>query len=247
MEKLKNVKVIFFDVIETLLDIEDVKISLAKILDNRPDLADLWFNNMHLYTLVDSVTGKYHDFGIIGYATFSMIAHSYNIDFPKEEVINQLKKLNEAPPHPDVAESLEYLKNIGFNLAAFSNSSNAAVKRQLESSKLNKFIDRSISVEDIGYYKPHIHTYHSACRMMNVLPSECLLVASQGWDIAGAVAAGMKTVFIKRKGAVCYPLTSKPDYIVNNLKDFVRLLEEHKRDSSLYDTSGFLKKPFSNI
>ena len=138
MEKLKNVKVIFFDVIETLLDIEDVKISLAKILDNRPDLADLWFNNMHLYTLVDSVTGKYHDFGIIGYATFSMIAHSYNIDFPKEEVINQLKKLNEAPPHPDVAESLEYLKNIGFNLAAFSNSSNAAVKRQLESSKLNK-------------------------------------------------------------------------------------------------------------
>lgn len=79
------------------------------------------------------------------------------------------------------------------------------------------YFDEQLSIEDIGKFKPHSDAYDWAARKMNVKPSECLLVAAHGWDIAGAIWAGWRGAFISRPGAQLYPLAPKPEISESNL------------------------------
>jgi len=50
------------------------------------------------------------------------------------------------------------------------------------------------------------------------------MVAAHGWDIAGAKAASLQTVFVARPGKVLYPLAEKPDHVVKDIKELAKLL-----------------------
>lgn len=52
------------------------------------------------------------------------------------------------------------------------------------------------------------------------------MVAAHAWDLVGAKNVGFQTAFIARPGASLYPNVAKPDYVVNNLRELVRLLQE---------------------
>src|SRR4051812_17826501 len=56
------------------------------------------------------------------------------------------------------------------------------------------------------------------------------LVAAQHWDLAGAKAAGLTTVFVWRPGSVLNPLGPKPDIEVADVEEFgVGLLLDWRR------------------
>ena len=121
------------------------------------------------------------------------------------------------PPHPDVAHSLQRLKDAGFRMVTLTNSSNAAVEAQMRNAGLTDMFDERLSVEDIGLYKPHEHAYRWAARRMGVPASECMLIAAHGWDIAGALWAGWRGAFLARPGAQLYPLADSPEIVVPTL------------------------------
>jgi 2-haloacid dehalogenase len=56
------------------------------------------------------------------------------------------------------------------------------------------------------------------------------MVAAHGWDITGAIHAGMKSAFIERKGQSLYPLAARPDYIGKDLIKIAKpLSKQHKQ------------------
>ena len=61
---------------------------------------------------------------------------------------------------------------------------------------------------------------------MKVEPSECMLVAAHGWDVAGAKWAGLQTAFIARKGQQKFPLSPPPDIDVADLAALAEALIE---------------------
>ena len=126
-------KVIFFDVNETLLDLTAMKDSVGKILGNRSDLLPLWFTTMLQYSLVSTVGRQYNDFGIIGAAALQMVAANHNIklteDEAKEAILGPIRSL---PAHPEVKVALQSLKDAGYKLVSFTNSSNIGVETQFK-------------------------------------------------------------------------------------------------------------------
>lgn len=76
--------VILFDVNETQLDMTDVKKKVNKALDSKRGFK-LWFALLLQYSLVDTVTGKYHDFGAIAGATLQMAATALEIQVQEED------------------------------------------------------------------------------------------------------------------------------------------------------------------
>ena len=78
-------KVIFFDVNETLLDLNNVSKSIASALGGREDLVPYWFTTMLHYSLVANVTGQYHSFVEIGIASLEMIAKQKNIPLTPQQ------------------------------------------------------------------------------------------------------------------------------------------------------------------
>ncbi len=211
-------KVLFFDVNETLLDLTAMRESVGKVLGGREDLLPLWFTTMLQYSLVMTAGRQYEDFGIIGAATLQMVAANNGINLDeksaKDAIVGPLRSL---PPHPEVRDSLKNLKDAGYKMVSFTNSSNQGVKTQFENAGLLEFFDERLSVEDIGKYKPDADAYDWAARKMKVKKEECMLVAAHGWDIAGALWAGWRGAFISRPGAQLFPLAPKPELAEINL------------------------------
>jgi len=218
-------KVIFFDVNETLLDLKPLKESVTQVLDGRDGLVGLWFSTMLHYSLVDTLTGKYHPFPEIGVAALKMVAESNGIELSNEEAEQAINPvIINLTPHPDVVDGLIDLKQQGFLLVSLTNSSDAGVKKQFENAGLIDIFDQRLTVEGIHKFKPDLDVYRWALDQVDVQASEAMLVAAHGWDIAGAKAAGLQTVFVARPGKVLYPLAEKPDHVVKDIKELAKFL-----------------------
>jgi len=211
-------KVLFFDVNETLLDLTDMKQVISEALNGRDDLLPLWFTTMLQYSLVTTVSGQYEHFGNIGAAALQMVAANNDIEISEEEARKTvLSSLRGLPAHPEVKEALANLKNEGYKLVSFTNSSNEGVKNQFESAGLTEYFEEQLSVEDIGKFKPSSEAYVWAARKMNVKTEECMLIAAHGWDVAGALWAGWRAAFVSRPGKQIFPLAPKTEINEPNL------------------------------
>ncbi|MFP2957598.1 haloacid dehalogenase type II [Myxococcus sp. 1LA] len=212
-------KVIFFDVNETLLDLESMRRSVGQALGGREDLLPLWFSTMLHYSLVETVTGSYHDFGSVGTVALMMVAQNNGIALTQEQakaaIVTPLLNL---PAHPDVVEGLKALKAQGYTLVTLTNSTHRGVQTQLVNAGLTEFFSRNLSIEDIRVYKPDLRTYRWAAEQMGIRPEDAVLVAAHGWDVAGAKAAGFQAVFVARPGQSLYPLATKPDLVVKDIQ-----------------------------
>lgn len=215
-------KVIFFDVNETLLDLNAMRTSVSDALGDRDDLMSLWFSTMLHHSLVDNTTRRFHTFGEIGVASLLMVAQANDIELSEAQarkaIVTPLRSL---PPHPDVKAGLRQLRKAGYRLISLTNSSNKGVQTQFENAGMIDLFDARYSVEDIERYKPDLRTYEWALEKAGISADEAMLVAAHGWDIAGAKAAGWQAAFIKRPGKVLYPLAIEPDYQVDTLTELV--------------------------
>ena len=212
-------KVILFDVNETLLDLAALKGSVGQALGGHPELMPLWFTTMLQYSLVSTVADRYSDFGEIGAACLRMMAKSHGVTLDEDAAKEAVSPIRSLPPHADVVPALERLRKVRYRLATLTNSSNALIAEQMKNSGLGRFFERGLSVEDVGFYKPHAHVYRWAARRVGVDVSECLLVAAHGWDVAGAKWAGMRTAFVSRPGQHTFPLAPAPDISIQTLTE----------------------------
>lgn len=218
-------KVVFFDVNETLLDLEAMRSSVGAALGDREDLLPLWFSTMLHYSLVDTTSGAYNDFGDIGAAALLMVAKTNGITLDRETARKAIvSEITALPPHPDVLPALRQLKSQSVRMVSLTNSSNAGVAAQFENAGLTAFFERRLSVEDIEIYKPDARAYEWALRELGIAAEEAMLVAAHGWDVAGAIRAGMQTVFVARPGKALYPLAERPDHVIDDLSALPDLL-----------------------
>ncbi|WDT86425.1 haloacid dehalogenase type II [Alteromonas sp. 009811495] len=218
-------KVIFFDINETLLDMQAIRHGLADVLNGDDILVDVWFANLLHHSLVDIASSQYHDFIDIGAAALVMVAHSkdisLDIELAKKTIAEHITAL---PAHDDVAPTLKALKEANVKLVALSNSSQAGLTKQLKFAEIHHYFDHVLSVESIRAYKPHPNVYHWACQQAGIANSDAMMVAAHGWDVSGAKATGMQTTFVSRPGKMMYPLGLKPDFTVSSLYELVELM-----------------------
>lgn len=217
-------KVLFFDVNETLLDLNIMKESIGAALGGHPELMTLWFTTMLQYSLVTTVANHYKDFGEIGAAALIMVAHKHGIDLTDKQAKDAVAPILSLPAHPEVKEALFLLKKEDFKVVAFTNSSNKSVETQLKYAGIHDLFDNVLSIEDVGKFKPHADTYNWAAKKMGLKSNECMLIAAHGWDVAGANWAGWQTAFVSRPGQQLFPLANLPEINEENIISVVQKL-----------------------
>ncbi|YCM46556.1 haloacid dehalogenase type II [Verrucomicrobiaceae bacterium 227] len=218
-------KVIIFDVNETLLDLAPLKKSVGKALNGHEEYLPLWFSTMLHYSLVETLSGEYHDFGDIGTAALMMVAKTQGIEITqadaKESIVTPLRSL---PAHPDVADALKALGEKGYKIVTLTNSSSKGVETQLRNAGLTELVEKRYSIDHVKKYKPHPDTYQMVLDDLGVEAGDVLMVAAHAWDLAGAKNVGLQTAFVHRPGTALYPNVSRPDYVVEDLTKLVELL-----------------------
>jgi len=217
-------QVLLFDVNETLLDLRPLRQAINQEFNSEFAFTQ-WFGLLLQYSLVETVTDSYHDFRELGGAALAMLAQA--LGQPARPAARQqelLALLAELPPHPDVPPGLEALRQAGFRLATLTNSPGATLHKQLAHAGLVRFFEQALSIDEGQRYKPHPATYHTACRRLGVAPAATLLVAAHGWDVAGALRAGLAAAFVARSGQAEFPLGPPPTYTAPTLVDLARQL-----------------------
>ncbi|WP_092741917.1 haloacid dehalogenase type II [Hymenobacter psychrophilus] len=217
-------KLLIFDVNETLLDLGKLQQAVNQEFQSETAFKQ-WFGLLLQYSLVDTVTGNYHNFGQIGDAALDMLAQALGQPArPAAHKKEILTLITELPPHPDIIPGLTALQKAGFRMVTLTNSPDATVKKQMAYASLTGFFEQLLSIDSLKRYKPHPETYHSTCQQLKVAPAQAMLIAAHGWDTAGAQLAGLQAAFISRPGQQVYPLAPAPTLTGPTLPDIARQL-----------------------
>jgi len=167
---LRRPRVILFDVNETLLDMGPLKLAVNAAFGNKAAF-NQWFGLLLQHSLVATVTDSYFAFATIADAALDMTAHMLQ-ERPLTHAEKQAltARFAQLPSHPDVPEGLRQLRAAGYRLAAFTNSTAAALAEQLRYAGLTEYFDQQLSVDAVRRYKPHPDTYRYAIEEAGVGP-----------------------------------------------------------------------------
>jgi len=216
-------KLLIFDVNETLLDLSPMKNRMNDVFGHEYAFKQ-WFALMLQYSLVDNVTGEYHNFGEIGKAAFKMTENILEKKISASDMEETLKMIRSLPAHPDVKEGLSMLKNAGYRMVTLTNSTEEVVTQQMDAAGLTQYFERIMSIDSYQKYKPALETYTKTTEILGVKPREAMLIAAHGWDVTGALHAGLQAAFIDRPGQVQYPLAPEVQITGNTLLTIAKKL-----------------------
>jgi 2-haloacid dehalogenase len=211
-------RVCVFDVNETLLDLGALDPHFERVFGDA-GVRRAWFLQLLQSALVATVTGAYSNFGTIGGAALEMVAEREGVDLSDEDKQKILGGMRELPPHPEVAESLDRLREAGLRLATLTNSTQQVAEAQMESSGLRDYFEQILSADAVGRLKPAPEPYRMAAESLGVEVGEVRLVAAHAWDVAGALRAGCAAAFVARPGMVLDPLVERPDVVGADLRE----------------------------
>ena len=222
---MKKPSVILFDVNQTMLDLTPVQKKVNKILGSKGGFR-IWFGLLLQHSLVDTLTGGYHDFSLIGKATLELAAAALHTKINNDDKEEAIAAMSDVQPHRDVKKGLQRLQKMGYRLATLTNSPTDSLHKQLENAGIASFFEAALSIDGIKIYKPAKESYQWAAKTLGVEPADVLMVAAHGWDVCGAMAAGMSAAFIEREGQALYSLAPAPQFVEKKITDLADALQK---------------------
>lgn len=97
---------------------------------------------------------------------------------------------------PDVADALQKLKEQGLEIFVHANGTTRLQLDLVRASNLR--FDMLFSSELLGCYKPAPENYRKVLELLQLRADECVMVAAHAYDLRGAKAVGLKTVYVYR-------------------------------------------------
>lgn len=203
-------RVIVFDLIGTLLDLRAMDAHFERFFGDAAVRKE-WFMQTLQLAMAAALTNAYEDFGVQADTGLEITARHYKVSMLGEEKNLILSTLRKLRPYPEVAQSLQRLRDAGLRLATLTNSTVQAAEAQLSFAGLREHFEQVISADEIHCFKPAPEVYHLAASRLGVEPGQVRLVAAHDWDVTGALRAGCAAAFVARPDQVTNPFGPQPD------------------------------------
>ena len=205
-------RVLVFDVNETLLDLRVLDPVFERAFGDA-GVRRQWFGLVLRNAMTLTLVGEHRDFVEVGGASLEMVADQHQVTLSTSDRDSIRHAMASLPPHGDVLPNLRRLHEAGFRMAALTNSPPYAATQQLESAGIAPMLERIMTVESVGKFKPAREVYAMAATTLGVATQEMRMVAAHDWDIAGAMQAGCAGAYLLRPGMVLNPLHPAPDIV----------------------------------
>lgn len=202
-------EVVAFDVNETLLDLAPVRAALVE-LGQPADLLTAVFSRTLLTGFAAATAGTWCRFRDAFDAALAQATELGDDD--RAQVVGAFFQL---APHPDVEPALRRLVEGGIRVVTLTHGSPGVAEAGLERGGVGPLVERSLSSEVIRAWKPAREVYLWAAGVCDVEPARLALVAAHGWDVHGALRAGLTAAWFPRAERV-YPAVYDPAAIVTD-------------------------------
>lgn len=213
------IRAVLFDVYGTLLDVHSAIAREGKELGASADaVSRLWRQKQLEYTWVWSLRGAYRTFRALTEAAldFALASHGLESGVLRDRLLQAYTQLD---PFPDVAETLQALRQQRLRLAALSNGDPEMLDSGLRAARIRDLLDDVLSVASLQIYKPDRRVYELGRTWAGAPASEIAFVSANAWDVGGAASFGFRTFWINRAG-------QPPEYEIQHHAAILRGLSE---------------------
>ncbi|KID98202.1 haloacid dehalogenase, partial [Metarhizium majus ARSEF 297] len=230
--------VIAFDLYGTLLSTESIANELARIFGE--DEAKLIATQARRYQLeytwrINSM-GLYRSFSELTRHSFRQATAEIGLELSRDQEERILDAYNGLDTFPDADKGLALVSQTpSLKPYIFSNGTMAMITSSLKTSpslaKSGTTFSESniVSVDPLGVFKPDPRTYRHMAEMAGLTHQldKVWLVSSNPFDAAGAVAAGLRSVWVGRQGTgwidgLGGALGVSPTAVVGSVEEAVR-------------------------
>lgn len=140
----------------------------------------------------------------------------FGLSFETADADILTSSIGRMPPFPEVVSTLERLKAAGFHLAIISNTDDAIIAGNV--AQLGGHVDRVITAEQAGAYKPSAQIFHHAWNSLGIDADRLVhICASPHLDLVAARELSFRTVWVDRATGRTPPGDYRPDAVVPTL------------------------------
>ena len=212
-----------FDAYGTLFDVA----AAARIAAEEPgrdalkavwtDVAEDWRLKQLQYTWLRAITGDHTSFWEVTKDGLDWALEHRGLDDDPELRERLLALYWELAPFREVPMMLAKLKAQGKTCAILSNGSPDMLEGAVDSAGIGEYLDATLSVEEVGIFKPAAKVYDMVGDRFGCARGEVLFVSSNGWDVASAAGYGFDTAWVNRKGEPVDRMPARPRHILSDL------------------------------
>jgi 2-haloacid dehalogenase len=214
-----------FDMFGTLADTSSVKDDLESHCGDRAlEVAKVWRAKQLEYMFRVTAMGQFPTFGELTLWGLVAALEEFEIEHPRQGVLDDLVDgYRHLKPFQDVPASLADLHERGHTIIVFSVGPRAWLHDLVAS--YDRVVDDIVSAEDVGVYKPHPDMYRHLLNRAGAESSATIVVSSNPFDLIGASATGIRTVWCKRDYLAHFdPWGQPPDHIVAGLSSLAAVV-----------------------
>jgi HAD superfamily hydrolase (TIGR01549 family) len=218
---LLKLKVILFDLDDTLLDLKEASlVSFNKALMSH-NLRPVSLEEMLSYwcrpwmEVIKSVMGseKIPD----------EIRRSIGIEYMHR--FNEIH-LTYSRIYPDAYDTLSSIHGMGLPIGIVSRRPRIAIEEELKKFGLTNFVNVIVGSDDVRDHKPSPSPVLLATTLLNVLPCECALVGDSPDDVQAGELAGVITISVMTGPCKKDAVRQHPEIIMENLSFLIPMLKK---------------------
>ncbi|WP_018948947.1 haloacid dehalogenase type II [Thioalkalivibrio sp. ALMg11] len=215
-----------FDIYGTLIDTQRIAATLEGwIGELAPVLARAWREKQLEYTFRRGLMGAYADFDACTEQALRYCCQMQGVTLSAGQEAELLERYRQLPAFTDAAPALDGLRADGHRLFAFSNGTAETVGGLLRHAGLEDRFEDIVSVDEIGCFKPDPRVYQHFLQRAGSKPQQTSLISGNPFDVIGAQAVGMRTVWLDRTGRGLFdPWGDKPTATIRGLKELAGIL-----------------------
>jgi len=210
-----------FDIYGTLIDPHGVVDELSKHAGDRAqEFSNIWRDKQLEYTWRRALMQRYQNFPVCTRQALDYTDTLLQTGLDESAKADLMQVYRVLPAYDDVPASLQALADAGFRLFGFSNGVEEAIIGLLEHAGIDQYFEGVVSVDALQTFKPDPQVYHHFIEVADTAPEDCWLVSSNGFDVIGAVSAGMKAAWLRRSQSVVFdPWGVEPTLVMHSLDE----------------------------
>ena len=218
-----DIEAFVFDAYGTLFDVHS---AAGRVREDLGEVADEFSNTWRLkqlqYTWLQSLMGRYEPFWQITGAALDYAMAEHRIVDPQLRA-RLMELYLQLDPYTEVIDVLTRLKDAGKKTSILSNGDMSMLINAAKNSGVYGLIDRIISVQEVGIFKPHPTVYQLAVDHMRVQAKHIAFQSSNAWDAHGASSFGFVAVWINRQDQPAEKLPAPPQAEIPSLEELNEL------------------------
>jgi len=221
---IPGVRACIFDAYGTLFDVHSAAARCRDDLGDKADrMSEIWRQKQLQYTWLRSLMRAHADFWQVTGDALDYAMAAVGLDDPamRQRLMDLYLELD---AYPEVPAMLSALKAAGLRTGVLSNGAPKMLDAAIGSAGLSDLLDYSLSIEDVGIYKPDPRVYQLAVDRVGVEAGQICFMSSNAWDAYGASHFGFRVVWVNRFAQPPEQIPGKPDSEIEDLSALPALL-----------------------